>query len=64
MPYRLLGVADHDDDGAYQELLKRHPTFPCPDNSDFPSVPYVTYNESMVLTCWKGFPKGINIYLM
>jgi len=60
MPYRLLGVADHDDDGAYQELLKHHPTSPCPDSSDFPSVPYVTVNESMVLTCWKGFLKGIS----
>jgi len=40
IPYRLLllqalknstGVVGHDDDEAYQDLLKRHPTSPCPE---------------------------------
>ena len=52
------GIADHDDDGAYQELLKHHPTSPCPDSNDFPSALSVTIDKSMVLTCLKGFPKG------
>jgi len=53
------GVADHDDDGAYRELLKCHPISPCPDSNDFPSAPSVTVDESMVLMCClKGFPKG------
>ena len=52
------GVAGHDDDSAYQDLLKRHPTSPCPDSNDFPSAPSVTVDDSMVLSCLKGFPKG------
>ena len=33
------GVAGHDDYSAYEDLLHRHPSSPCPDVSVLPSKP-------------------------
>ena len=52
-----VGVAGHDDDGAYQDLLKRHPYSSCPIDSSSDSSP-LTIDESMVLSCLQAFPKG------
>lgn len=54
-PFASTGVAFHDDDSANQDLLKRHPTSPCPDSNDSISV---TVDDSMVLSSLKGFPKS------
>jgi len=51
------GVASHDNDSAYQELLNRHPSSLCPDISEVSSKP-LTIDDSMVLKCLKAFPKG------
>ena len=41
---------------SLKDLLNRDPTSPCLDSSDFPSTPSVTVDDSMVLSCLKGFP--------
>jgi len=51
-------VAGYDDDSAYQELLARHPSSPCPDIGVKSTVPALTVDESMVLSCLRAFPKG------
>ena len=52
------GVAGHDDDSAYEDLLHRHSSSPCPDVSVLPSKPALTVDDSMVLSCLRAFPKG------
>ena len=52
------GVAGFDDDSAYNELLNRHPSSPCPDTDVMSSDPALTVDESMVLSCLRAFPKG------
>ena len=52
------GVAGPDDNSAYQDLLKRHPSSPCPDIDDASSKPSLTVDEPMVLSCLQAFPKG------
>ena len=51
------GVASHDNDSAYQELLNLHPSSLCPDVSEVSSKP-LTVDDSMVLKCLQAFPKG------
>jgi len=51
------GVAGHDDDSAYDDLLRRHPSSPCPDEVVMPSKPALTVENSMVLSCLQAFPK-------
>ena len=52
-----VGVAGHDDNNAYQDLLKRHPCSSCPIVTS-PSQSSLTIDESMVLICLRAFPKG------
>jgi len=52
------GVAGFDDDDAFQDLLKRHPPSPCPEPTDSTSHSSFIVDESMVLSCLRGFPKG------
>jgi len=52
------GVAGYDYDSAYQDLLARHPSSPCPDIGVKSTVPALTVDESMVLSCLRAFPKG------
>jgi len=52
------GIAGFDDDSAYKDLLARHPSSPCPDSGAKSTVPALTVDESMVLTCLRAFPKG------
>ena len=51
------GIAGHDDDSAFDDLLCRHPSLPCPDENTMPSKPAVTVDSSMVLSCLQAFPK-------
>jgi len=52
-----VGVAGHDDEGAFQDLLKRHPHSSCPTESSANHTSFVV-DESMVLSCLHAFPKG------
>jgi len=54
---KSVRVAGHDDNNAYQDLLKRHPCSSCPSITS-PSQSSLTVNESVVLTCIHAFPKG------
>jgi len=51
------GVADKNDDSAFQELLERHPKsdLPC---CSAPESFSLTVNESAVVVRLKGFPRG------
>ena len=50
------GVAGHDDDSTYDDLLHRHPSSSCPDVSVLPSKPALTVDDSV--SCLQAFPKG------
>jgi len=52
------GVAGHNDDSAYEDLLDRHPSSQCPDVGVVPPKPALTVDDSMVLSCLRAFPKG------
>ena len=52
------GIAGFDDDSVYKDLLACHPSSPCPDNDVKSTVPALTVDDSMVLTCLRAFPKG------
>ena len=52
-----VGVAGHNDDSAYQDLLKRHPYSSCP-NDFSPNKTAFTVDESLVMACLLAFPKG------
>ena len=51
------GVADKNDDSAFQELLHRHPVSDQPSCSA-PKTASLVVDESAVLACLKGFPRG------
>ena len=50
------GVADKNDDLAFQELLQRHPVSDSPSCSA-PKTASLVVDESAVLICLKGFPR-------
>jgi len=50
------GVAYKNDDSAFQELLEHHPTSDPPTISALESAS-LTFDESAVLMCLKGFPR-------
>ena len=51
------GVADKNDDLAFQELLQRHPVSD-PPSCSAPKTASLVVDESAVLICLKGFPRG------
>jgi len=51
------GVADKNDDSAFQELLEHHLKFDLPCCST-PESFSLTVDESAVVVCLKGFPRG------
>ena len=52
------GVADKNDDlAAFQELLQRHPVSD-PPSCSVPKTASLVVDESAVLICLKGFPRG------
>ena len=50
------GVADKNDDCAFQELIERHPTSD-PPSCSAPKSASLVVDESAVLMCLKGFPR-------
>ena len=46
-----VGVAEYNDNDAYQDLFKRHPSSPSPTNTTLNPISSLTVNESMVLSC-------------
>ena len=52
------GVAGHDDDSAFDDLLCRHPSLPCPDETVVHSKPALTVDGSMIKFCLRTFSKG------
>ena len=55
--FTSTGVADKNDDLAFQELLQRHPASDTPACSA-PTSSSLIFDESAVLVCLKEFPRG------
>ena len=52
------GVGGHNDDSAFDNLLRQHLSSPCPDENVVPSKPALTVDGSIVLSCLRAFPKS------